>query len=150
MMERRIQGAGSANCRSLKKLIVVLLVVSAGCRTSTTGDYFDPESDAVQVVLFHLSQRCSSCNAVEEVTLDVLSSTYAEEMEEGKIRFVALNFRSENGKSAAKTLRASGQTLYVVKGDSVSNLTSEAFMFAETHPDRYRKALKNEIEKLLE
>ena len=134
----------------LKYLIAILLVLPTGCRNSTTDDYFDPDSEAVQVVLFHLSQRCSSCRAVEQVTLDLLSSNYGDEMENGKIRFAALDFRSENGKTAAKTLRASGQTLYVVKGDHVSNLSSEAFMFAETHPDRYRKALKKEIDKLLE
>jgi len=135
-------------CRSL---IFVLFISLSSCvdQKSKNDVSFDPESDAVQIVLFHLQQRCSTCSAVEEETLSVLEDYFEDETAEGKIRFISLNFRSEQGRAASKLLKASGQTLYVVKGDTISNLTSEAFMFADTKPGRYRDALRQEIDYML-
>ena len=104
----------------------------------------------IQIVLFHMEQRCESCDAVELETLKLLDEEYAEALNAGKIKFVPLNYQSEHGKKAAGILRASGQTLYVVKGDSISNLTSAAFMYAHTHPNIYIEALRKEIDKYLE
>ena len=104
----------------------------------------------VWMVLFHLQQRCESCNAVEQETLSLLKEEYGEEIQSGKIKFISLNFQSENGKKAAALLRASGQTLFVVKGDSTEDLTSAAFMYASPHPEYFHEALSLALDKYLE
>ncbi len=132
-------------------ILFLTLSVVLACNSGSTvkeGSY-SANADCIQIVLFHLEQRCESCNAVEEETIMVLEGEYREAFESGKIKFIPLNYQSEEGKKAAEILRAAGQTLFVVKGDSISNLTSAAFMYAHTHPDYYRQALRNELDKYL-
>ena len=135
-------------------VLSVLLVLLAGnaCRQGNPNDknLFVADADHVQIVLFHLAQRCESCNAVERETEWLLEQEYREEVLSGKLIFVPLNFQVENGKKAARLLRASGQTLYVIKGDSIADLTSAAFMYASTHPDYYHEALRKALDKYLE
>jgi hypothetical protein len=133
-------------------MIWLVLLSGNACRTGEQDDsgVFVANADYIQIVLFHLAQRCESCNAVEQETQWLLEQEYAEEVLSGKIRFVPLNFQNENGKKAAGLLQASGQTLFVVKGDSISDLTSAAFMYASTHPDYYREALKKALDQYLE
>ena len=122
------------------------------CRTGEGQDSgtFVADADYVQVVLFHLEQRCESCNAVELETRNLLEEEYREETESGKVRFISLNIQGENGKKAAALLRASGQTLLVVKGDSISDITGSAFIYASTQPEYYREALRRALDKYLE
>ena len=143
----------------MKPLLVAWLFVLAfmSCRTGSgetgsadTAMAFDPEADYIQVVLFHLAQRCESCMAVEQVTLSLLEEEFPEAYRSGEVRFIPLSSQSKNGQEASRLMKASGQTLYVVKGDSISNLTSPAFMYAATHPEYYREALRNTLEKFLE
>jgi hypothetical protein len=138
-----------------KGIIILLWIVLMPVNSCRTGDQNDAEifmvdADYIQIVLFHLEQRCESCNAVEKETMWLLEEEYGEEILSGEIRFVPLNFQTENGKKAAGLLRASGQTLFVVKGDSIEDLTSPAFMYASTHPEYYHKALSLALDKYLE
>lgn len=133
-------------------LICLMLMSLFSCRsgkTDNSGGYVQ-DADYLQIVLFHLSQRCESCNAVEQETNALLDAEYGEEVALGKVKFISLDFQTEKGKKAAKILRASGQTLFVVWGDSINNLTGPAFMYASTHPEYYRKALREALDQALE
>ena len=122
------------------------------CHSGSQGEegVFTADADYIQIVLFHMEQRCESCDAVERETENLLNEEYAEERNAGKLKFISLNYQSDNGKHTAELLQAAGQTLYVIKGDSISNLTSPAFMYAHTHPAYYRDALRKELDKFLE
>jgi hypothetical protein len=138
-----------------KGIIILLWIVLMPVNSCRTGDQnatvdFVPDADYIQIVLFHLEQRCESCNAVEKETMWLLEEEYGEEILSGELRFIPLNFQTENGKKAAGLLRASGQTLFVVKGDSIADLTSAAFMYASTHPEYYHEALSLALNKYLE
>lgn len=130
-------------------LMMTMLVIS--CRTGSGGEEgtFQPDATNVQIVLFHLSQRCESCMAVENETIRLLEEEYRDAFATGEVKFIPLDYQSENGKEASTLLRAAGQTLFVVKGDSISNLTSPAFMYASTHPEYYREALRTALDKFL-
>lgn len=130
-------------------LMMTMLVIS--CRTGSGGEEgtFQPDATNVQIVLFHLSQRCESCMAVENETIRLLEEEYRDAFATGEVKFIPLDYQSENGKEASSLLRAAGQTLFVVKGDSISNLTSPAFMYASTHPEYYREALRTALDKFL-
>ena len=138
----------------MKKVIsaFVLFTLFISCNSGNSSQHaaFNPDADYVQIVMFHLQARCESCNAVEEVTLSLLQEDFKEELDEGSIRFIPMVIQAKNSKSAAEHLGATGQNLFVVKGDVIEDLTGEAFLFAHTHPDRYREALKGELDKLME
>ena len=138
-----------------KGIIILLWIILIPVNSCLTGDQNDTgifvaDADYIQIVLFHLERRCESCNAVEEETLCLLEEEYGEEILSGELRFISLNFQTEKGKKAAGLLGASGQTLFVVKGDSIEDLTSPAFMYASTHPEYYHKALSLALDKYLE
>lgn len=140
----------------MKKEIIyiscLILLGAYACRTGAREDsgVFVEDADYVQIVLFHLTQRCESCTAVERETEQLLEQEYQEEVLSGKVKFISLDYQTESGKKAAGLLRASGQTLFVIKGDSLSNLTSAAFMYASTHPGIYLEALRKELDLFLE
>lgn len=131
--------------------IILITLCASSCSTGERNDSVSYVEDAeyIQIVLFHLAQRCESCNAVEKETNGLLEEEYAEEISMGKLKFVPMNFQSEKGKKIARQLQAAGQTLLVVKGDSITNLTKDAFVFASTHPEHYREALRNTLDKYL-
>lgn len=133
-------------------VIFLILLGAYACRTGNREDrgIFVEDADHIQIVLFHLTQRCESCNAVERETQWLLEQEYGEEVLSGKIKFVSLDYQSKSGKKAASLLQASGQTLFVLGGDSLSNLTSAAFMYASTHPEIYLEALRKELDLYLE
>ena len=131
-------------------LVLMLLSVSCNPGKQEKDEPFTANQDCIQIVLFHLAQRCESCTAVESETNAILEEEYNDELTGGKIRFLSFDIHSENGKKAALRLKATGQNLFVVKGDSISDLSGPAFLFAHTHPERYHNALVKEIEKYLD
>jgi hypothetical protein len=130
--------------------LLVLLLVSCREKDRTVTETYVAGADYIQIVLFHLAQRCESCNAVEYETEQLLEEEYSEAVDAGKIKFIPLNFQSEHGKQAARLLKASGQTLFVVKADRVEDLTSPAFMYASTRPEYYREELRETLDTFLE
>jgi hypothetical protein len=138
--------------RGILVLCWIILIAVNSCVTGDQGESgtFVPDADNIQIVLFHLAQRCESCNAVEQETRDLLELEFREEVLAEKIRFISLDFQTENGKRAASFLGASGQSLYVVRGARMENLTSAAFMYASTHPEYYHEALRKALDNFLE
>ena len=138
--------------KAITSIICLVLLTGNACQSGQQNEGGAHVADAgyVQIVLFHLARRCESCNAVERETKAVLEEEYGEAVLSGKLSFVSLNFQDEKGKKAAKHLRASGQSLFVTKGDSITDLSSAAFMFASTHPARYREALRKALDQYLE
>ena len=131
-------------------LIFVAFLLSS-CSTQTSGDQkmAVSESGDLQVYYFHFTKRCATCNAIENETKVVLEIIYADQVQDGNIAFISLNLDEEEGKKMAEELEVSGQTLLLVKGDEIVNLTNEGFMNARTNPGHFHDILKNNIDKML-
>ncbi len=102
-----------------------------------------PTSVDVKVYYFHATRRCATCQAVESVTKEALMEYYGE-----KISFETINREEDENPMIAK-YEISGQTLLILQGDKVTNLTNEAFMYARTSPDKFKAKLKFTIDKML-
>jgi hypothetical protein len=147
----------------LKPSILILLVTLSlfGCKAPTADNQTNENqtnknqtdevviSDDIQIYYFHNTKRCATCNAVEDETLMALELLYKEYMEAGTIEFTSLNLEEEEGESMAESLKVSGQTLLLVKGENQVNLTNEGFMNARTNPTKFHEILKTELDKLL-
>ena len=101
-------------------------------------------SSTVQVYYFHATRRCATCEAVEKVTKETLTENYG-----AKVPFQSINREEEKENPLVKKYEISGQTLLVVKGDQVVNLTNDAFMYARTSPDKLKAKIKETIDALL-
>ena len=138
--------------KAIRLMFLLLMAVSASAckaQTSQNQEFSGAATDDLQVYYFHFTKRCATCNAVENEARMALEMFYADQLKEGNIAFISLNLEEDEGKKMADQLKVSGQTLLLVKGDQMVNLTNEGFMNARTKPDKYHEILKSNIDKLL-
>ena len=130
-------------------MFVALLPFSCNAQTSENQKSANVISEDIQVYYFHNTNRCATCNAVENETKKALEMFYADKMKASTMDFTSLNLEEDEGKKMAQTFHVSGQTLLIVKGETHVNLTNEGFMNARTNPDKFHVILKTQIDKLL-
>lgn len=107
----------------------------------------------VLIYNFHLTNRCSSCIAIEEETGKTLENYFAVEMKQGRIVRKILNVDDKANKKIAEKYEAFGSGVFVTRvfqgKESTTDLTGTGFKFARNKPERYREILKNQIEEYL-
>ena len=131
--------------------VLSVLAFSAPCCSNSPADANstktvseeNSEATAVQVFYFHATRRCATCQAVEAVTKEALKQFYGD-----KIVFKSINRDEEKDNPMIAKYKVSGQTLLIVKGDKVVNLTNDAFMNARTNPDKLKDKIKATIDSL--
>ena len=132
-------------------LSVVFIALSSSCNAqSNNGELSERQlkSDAVEVYYFHFTQRCVTCQAIEDETKKAIDELYSVALDEEKIAFIALNLEEEDGKNMAEKLNIAGQTLLVVKDGKQVNLTNDGFLYARTNPEKFRESLQKAIGKI--
>jgi hypothetical protein len=134
---------------SLLFLCIAMILFSCKTQTNENQTSESVASNDVQVYYFHNTKRCATCNAVENETRVALEIFYKDQMTAGTMGFTSLNLEEDQGKEMAQSLRVSGQTLLITKGDTHVNLTNEGFMNARTNPTKFHEILKAQIDKLL-
>jgi hypothetical protein len=106
------------------------------------------EAEKVEMIYFHFTRRCMTCNAVEKECKIALETLYPEQMEAGTVTFAEVNLDEEGSKAIAQKYKASGQGLLVIKGDQRIDLTSQGFMNAR-NPEKLQQEIKKAIDPLL-
>lgn len=101
------------------------------------------ESSTVKAYYFHATRRCETCQAVEKVTKETVE-TYGT-----KVSFQSINRETDADNELLKKYKVSGQTLIIVSGDKVVNLTNDAFMNARTKPAKLEAKIKKTIDGML-
>lgn len=109
------------------------------CSSQTSSPSID--ASKVNVVYFHTTRRCATCQAVEKVTKEALTKHF-----DNSVPFHSINREEE--KELAKKYEVEWQTLLIVKGDQVKNLTNEAFLNARTKPEKLEALIKSTIESM--
>ena len=103
----------------------------------------------VEVINFHSTRRCFTCNTIETNTKYALANYFANEMKAGKITHQSINVEEEKNFKLAEKFEASGTALFlnvVVNGkEKQIDLTDFAFMKG-TKQKVFAKELKNKIE----
>ena len=104
----------------------------------------EKSESGVKAYYFHASRRCATCEAVESVTKEALKENYGD-----KVVFKSINREKDKNNPLLKKYKVNGQTLLLVKGDKVVNLTNDAFLYARTSPSIFKKKLKSTIDPLM-
>lgn len=104
----------------------------------------------VEVYYFHNTSRCVTCQTVEAEAKQNIETLYPDFVKKGDMSFASLNLEEENGKSLAKKLGVSGQTLLLVRGEKKVDITNEGFLYARTNPAKFKKIIKEKVDKLLQ
>jgi hypothetical protein len=105
--------------------------------------------EKVEVIYFHLTRRCVTCQAVEKVASEAVHELYAAELDKGMITFRSLNIEEKSSEADAERVKATGQCLLVVSGDKRFDLTSEGFLNARNSPEKFKEVIKNTVDPLL-
>lgn len=99
----------------------------------------------VKVYYFHATARCATCKAVEDVTQKAIKEYYGK-----KVVFESINREEDKDNPLIAKHKVNGQTLLVISGDKVVNLTNDAFLNARTKPEKLKEKIKATIDPLLE
>ena len=132
-------------------LIFYLMLMLLPCypqASNTSGSASASVEDKIDVYYFHFTRRCVTCRAVEEQSKLAVEQLYPEQIKNGLISFSSINLDDENSKSIAKKLDVSGQSLLVVKGSKVIDITAQGFLHARSNPDRLKGEIKKTIASL--
>lgn len=137
-------------------LIGILFLGFTACNNAEqekSTDMADP-TQVVQVLDFHSTHRCLTCNTIEEKTRATLEAFYKDEVEKGLITFQTINVDEEENAAIAQEFEAFGTALFinvVKEGESSKvDLTEFAFMNAMNEDASFQDGLKVELNKALE
>jgi hypothetical protein len=110
-------------------------------------------SPRVDVIYFHATRRCATCNAIEQNTKKTLETYFPGQLKSGVIRFNVINVDEEKNKAMAEKYEAAGSALFLTRvegGKETRNDESElAFSYARSNPDKFMKELRTKINALL-
>lgn len=130
---------------------VLFLVMTAGivfsCNAQNSKDEKQTqvkESDQVEVYYFHMTRRCATCQAVEDISKQAVQA-----MEKDNVKFAGYNIEKPEGKKMAEKLNVHGQALLIVSGTNQMNITREGFMFARTKPEKLKELIQQKINSFL-
>jgi hypothetical protein len=124
----------------MKKIIVFALLFTSMMTYAATK---------VEVYYFHYSRRCTTCNAVEEVTKKTISESFTSQFKKREITFKSINLDEDKNATLAKKCKVEGQALLVMGNGKRIDLTDKAFMYARTSPEKLKAELKKAIDALL-
>jgi len=135
--------------KSFKFLFIALMALSMNISCSAQTNKKDENTQVskagkVEVFYFHYTRRCVTCQSVENVSGEAVTGLYGD-----KVSFTDFNLDEERGKQKGKQLGVSGQTLLIVSGDTMINITNEGFMNARSNPDKLKQIIKEKIDPLL-
>ena len=126
-----------------------LLMLTANVNAQTTNEKM---TNKIEVIDFHSTHRCITCNAIEMHTRYTLKKYFADEMKSGKITFQVINVDKEKNNKLAEKFETSGTSLFlnvIAKGKETKiDLTNFAFMKGR-EKDEFMTGLKEKIEKEL-
>ena len=107
----------------------------------------DTSSGRVEVLSFHTRRRCPTCRAIEQLTREVVSKTFARQVADSLLvlRVVEIDAEPE----LSERYRVAWSSLLLQGRDTVVNLTRRAFDTARKRPEEFRATLRHEIENLL-
>lgn len=142
--------------KKLLSVLVLLLAVHVGfaqccnkketkCSETTTVSKAKLEKAAVKVYYFHATRRCATCKAVEKVTKETVSNHKAA----NKIVFMSVNRDTDKKNPLLAKYKVDGQTLIVVKGEKVVDLTTSAFMNARTRPLKLKEKIQSVLDEMI-
>lgn len=117
---------------------------ATACNTAKSTCAEDQKTDQVKVYYFHATRRCATCQAVESVSKEAIKEYYGD-----KISFESINREEDKDNALVTKHQISGQTLLIIKGDKVVNLTNDAFLNALSNPDKLKSKIKSTIDSMM-
>lgn len=107
--------------------------------TTVVQEEINIDENQTAVIYFHSNHRCATCMAVENVTKKAVASY------KGKVPFYSVDITLEGNKALMNKYKIGGQSLVIVNKDQKIDLTSEAFMYARSKPEKIKASINTTI-----
>lgn len=141
--------------KNLRTTLFFLLTFGLGAFTvnAQSDNNQASQQDVIQVIDFHSTHRCMTCNAIENKTEATLNKYFKQEMNDGLITFQTVNVDEDENSDLAEEFEAAGTALFIhvlKDGNSTKvDLTEFAFMNATSDDNSFEQGLKDEVQKAL-
>jgi hypothetical protein len=133
----------------LTVLAISLILTSCNGQDKNKTTSLDKSVSKIEVLDFHSTHRCMTCNAIEANTKYTLNTYFEKELKEDKITFQVINVDEKENEKIAEKFEASGTSLFlnVIKNgkETQINLTDFAFMNGNDQ-EAFSKELKAKID----
>jgi uncharacterized lipoprotein YehR (DUF1307 family) len=130
-------------------LVLSIFLTSCNNKNKTQTSVVDESISKIEVLDFHSTHRCMTCNAIEANTKYTLDRYFEKELKEDKITFQVINVDKEENEKIAEKFEAAGTALFlnVIKNgkETQINLTDFAFMNGNDQ-EAFSKELKSKID----
>lgn len=134
----------------MKQIIttLTLLLLLTACGNKKKNDTTTPldisiENGQTAVLYFHSNHRCATCMAVENTTKEAIEENYKDE-----VPFYSIDITTSEAKALMQQYNIAVQTLLIVKDDKRENITSHAFMYARSKPEKVKENITSILESL--
>lgn len=135
--------------RFLTVLAFTLMMASCNAQEKSNSSTNDHTASKIEVLDFHSTHRCMTCNAIEANTKYTLQTYFSKEVEDGRITFQLINIDEAKNDQIAEKFEASGTSLFlnvIVNGKETKiDLTEFAFMYGN-EKEEFSQGLKNKLE----
>lgn len=145
----------SKNINRIQKIIILFLVLMQTIPMSgITQNIAKPASVVkIKVYYFHTEERCPIDQSVELNTTAVMQGNFREKIKDGTIDFRIINTDDKTNAKLVSQFDINAQALYIVKVEKgkviKTDLTKFAFDYGLSNPLKFKKGLKDEIDKNL-
>ena len=137
----------------MKKLSLLVLVIGLlfSCKEKAQKEEIKSEKlvNQIEVIDFHSTHRCMTCNAIEANTRYTLDTYFSKEIADQKITFQTVNVDEEANMKTAEKFEATGTSLFlnvIVEGKETQiDLTEFAFM-SGNNQEEFSNELKTKLE----
>lgn len=130
-------------------LAITFMFTSCNGQTKSEDQAANQSISKIEVLNFHSTNRCKTCNAIEANTKYTLNTYFSEELKNAKISNQVINVDKEGNEKIAEKFEAFGTALIlnVVKNgkETQINLTDFAFMNGNNQ-GAFSKELKAKID----
>ncbi len=124
----------------LMSVVVIALLVSCGNAGNNGNAGVEIEEGKLNVLSFHGKKRCITCNAIEDLTREVVA-------ELGNQDIVLKVIDIDENEELSNRYEVAFSSLILVDGERVVNLTEMAFAHAKNEPEVFKAKLKEELAK---
>lgn len=123
-------------------LLLPLLIACGNTPKTTAVQTFGP--DDVVVRYFHGKQRCVTCNAIEQLTQEVVQT-----LSNPKVVMQVIDISQPEHQELVDQFEVSWSSLILQRGEKVDNQTAMGFRYAKTEPEAFKTELTKAINRLL-
>ncbi|MCB4797312.1 nitrophenyl compound nitroreductase subunit ArsF family protein [Neotamlana laminarinivorans] len=135
--------------KTLCVIVLGIMFMSCNSQDKSSKKILNTSISKIEVLDFHATHRCMTCNAIEANTKYTLNTYFKEALSKGKITFQVVNVDKKENEKIAKKFQASSTALFlnVIKNGEEKQIDLTEFAFLNgNNKEVFSKKLKAKID----